>query len=129
MDIGDGQPRAAIFHTVDGTLVVPAYPADRDEIVVLYATGLGPTDPVVPTGLASTEDPLSSTTVPVSVTVGDREYPVLWAGLVPGNVGVYQILLYVPGDRDRGDDLPVIVTAGGTSNTAGNSSPPLTSIH
>jgi uncharacterized protein (TIGR03437 family) len=129
MDIGDGQQRAAIFHTVDGAMVIPDYAADRDEIVVLYATGLGSVDPQIPTGQAGPEDPLSTTTASVSVSVGGVEYPVLWSGLVPYWVGVYQVLLYVPGDRARGDDLPVIVTAGGTSNTAGSSPPPITSIH
>jgi uncharacterized protein (TIGR03437 family) len=129
MDIGDGQQRAAIFHTVDGAMVIPDYAADRDEVVVLYATGLGPVDPQVPTGQASPEDPLPTTTATVSVSVGGVEYPVLLSGLVPNWVGVYQIILYVPGDRARGDDLPVVVTAGGTSNATGGNSPPITSIH
>jgi uncharacterized protein (TIGR03437 family) len=124
MDIGDGQSRAALFHTVDGTLVIPDYPADRDETVLLYATGLGPTDPPVPSGQVSPEDPVPTTTEPVSVTIGGQPYVVLWSGTVPGWVGVYQILLYVPGNRARGDGLPVVVTAGEVSSDAA----PVTSI-
>jgi uncharacterized protein (TIGR03437 family) len=124
MDIGDGQSRAALFHTVDGTLVIPDYPAERDEVVVLYATGLGPTDPPVPTGQASPADPLPSTREPVSVSVGGQPYVVLWSGAVPDWVGVYQILLYIPGNRARGDGLPVVVTAGDTSSDAA----PVTSV-
>jgi uncharacterized protein (TIGR03437 family) len=129
MDIGDGQQRALLFHAVDGTLVVPAYPADRDEVVVLYATGLGPADPPVPTGQLNPAEPVSPTTEPVSVSIGGHPHVVLWSGLAPGYVGIYQIYLYVPGDRVRGDNLAVVVTAGATSSdSAPNASPPITSI-
>src|SRR5262249_17845400 len=98
MDIGDGTQRAVLFHAVDGTLVVPYYPAERDETVVLYATGLGPAQPAVPAGEVNPADPASATTEPVSVTVGGQPYEVLWSGLAPGFVGIYQIYLYVPGN-------------------------------
>jgi uncharacterized protein (TIGR03437 family) len=128
-DIGDGVQRAALYHAMDGTLVVPEYPAERDETVVLYATGLGPVDFPVPGGQASPADPLAATTESVSVTVGGHPYQVLWSGLAPGLIGVYQINIYVPGSRVRGDDLPVVVTVGGNSSaSAPNSSPPLTSV-
>jgi uncharacterized protein (TIGR03437 family) len=130
MDIGDGQQRALLFHSVDGTLVIPDYPAERDETVVLYAVGLGSADPPVPTGQANPGDPLSPTTAPISVSIGGVPYPVLWSGLAPGFVGVYQINLYVPGDHVRGDNLPIVISASGTaSDSEPTSSPPLTSIH
>jgi uncharacterized protein (TIGR03437 family) len=128
MDIGDGQPRALLVHGIDGALVVPDYPAERDEIVVLYATGLGRPDPFVPAGQAGPLEPLSVATESISVTIGGREYPVEWVGLAPGFIGVYQINLYVPGNRATGDELPVIVAAGATSNESAGSSPPLTSV-
>ncbi len=128
MDIGDGQQRALLFHAVDGALVIPVYPADRDEVLVLYTTGLGPADPVVPAGQINPGDPLSPTTGSISVTIGGQAYPVIWAGLAPGFVGVYQINLYVPGDRVTGDNLPVVVTAGSTSNSSSGDPPPLTSV-
>jgi uncharacterized protein (TIGR03437 family) len=128
MDIGDGEQRAALFHDVDGTLVVPAYPAERDEVVVLFAVGLGSTDPPVATGQLNPELPASPTTAAISVTIGGHPYPVLWSGLASGFVGVYKIYLYVPGDRVRGDSLPIVVTAGSTSNEGGGASPPVTSV-
>jgi len=128
-DIGDGAARAAMFHAVDGALVIPVYAADRDEVVVLYATGLGPTDPPVPTGMANPENPPSPTTESVSVSIGGHPYVVLWSGMAPGFIGIYQIHLYVPGSRIRGENLPVVVTAGETSSdSAPNNSPPITSI-
>ena len=130
MDIdGTGTQRAALFHSVDGTLVIPDYPANRDETLVLYATGLGAANPQVAAGQANPADPISPTTEPVEVTIGGQPYEVLSSMLAPGFVGVYQINLYVPGNRIRGDSLPVVVTAGGiSSDSAPNSVPPLADI-
>src|SRR5262249_39503824 len=89
MDIGDGQPRATLFHAIDGALVIPVYPADRDETVVLYLTGLGAATPQVPGGELNPADPISPTIAAPTVTVGGQEWPVLWSGLAPGFIGVY----------------------------------------
>ncbi len=121
----DGQQRA-LFHASDATLVTPQYPADRDEILLLYATGLGPVTPSVPAGQAGSGNPFSTTTQPVAVTIGGHPYAVLWSGLLPGYPGIYEISIYVPGSRVQGNDLPVVVTAGGVSSAASNA--PLGSI-
>jgi len=123
----NGQQRAVLFHAADGALVTPDYPADRDEYLILYATGLGPASPAVPAGELTPADPVSPTTQTVGVTIGGHPYPVIWSGLAPGFVGVYQINIYVPGSRVQGDDLPVVVTAGGMSSATNDA--PLAAIH
>jgi uncharacterized protein (TIGR03437 family) len=123
---GTGTPRAILFHSADMMLVTPDYPADRDEILYLYATGLGPATPGVPAGQLTPNDPVSATTQSVSVAIGGHPYPVISSVLAPGYVGVYQITIYVPGNRVQGNDLPVIVTAGGASSATTN--PPLAAI-
>jgi uncharacterized protein (TIGR03437 family) len=122
----NGQQRAALFHTVDGSMVVPDYPAERDEILTLYATGLGAATPAVPAGQLNPASPVSSTTQTIGVTIGGHPYEVISSQLAPGFVGVYQISIYVPGNRARGDDLPVVVTAGGVSSGTDNA--PLAAI-
>jgi uncharacterized protein (TIGR03437 family) len=117
---GSGTPRAVLFHSADMILVTPDYPANRDEILYLYATGLGPATPGVAAGNLTPNDPTSKTTQSISVTVGGQAYPVLSSILAPGYVGVYQITIYVPGNRFEGSDLPVIVTAGGASSATSN---------
>jgi uncharacterized protein (TIGR03437 family) len=126
MDV-NGQQQAALFHAIDLTLVTPDYPAERDEYLILYATGLGPVRPAVPAGEGGSADPVSATTEAVGVEIGGHPYVVLSSGLAPGVVGVYQIDLYVPGNRVQGDDLPVVVTAGGVSSAS--NSAPLAAIH
>lgn len=123
----NGTKTAAIIHGADFALVTPDYPAERDETLILYAAGLGPVDPSVPGGEAASADPFSVTTGSVEVTIGGHPYPVLWSGLAPGMVGIYQINLYVPGDRSQGDGLPVVITAGGAASATDDA--PLTAVH
>jgi uncharacterized protein (TIGR03437 family) len=123
----DGVARAALLHSEDGALVIPDYPARRDETLLLYATGLGPVRPAVAGGVPGASDPLSEALQPVEVSIGGVPYWVTWAGLAPDTVGIYQINVYVPGEHVHGDDLPVVVTVGGVSSPVSNA--PTTSIH
>ena len=122
-----GMKVAAIIHGADFALVTPDYPAERDETLLLYTTGLGPVRPDVQAGDLAGVDPFSVTTENVQVLIGGHPYPVLWAGLAPYMVGIYQINIYVPGDRVQGDNLPVVVTAAGVSSASDD--PPLTAVH
>ncbi|MFN0169228.1 MAG: hypothetical protein ACKV22_22620 [Bryobacteraceae bacterium] len=62
--------------------------------LILYATGLGPTDPPVVSGYpGATQEPLNRVTHVPEVFAGDYALPapVAFAGLAPGLAGVYQI--------------------------------------
>jgi uncharacterized protein (TIGR03437 family) len=83
----------------------------RDERVVLFATGLGVTTPRVAGGEASPASPLALTG-PIQACIGGHRYPVEFSGLAPGFVGLYQVNLYVPGDRVQGEGLPVVLSMG-----------------
>ena len=50
--------------------------------------------------------------VPV-VRLGGTTLPVLYAGLVPGLVGVYQINVYVPENITLGTSVPLVITRPG----------------
>jgi len=122
-----GEKRSLLFHAEDFRPVTPDNPGKRDKDLILYVTGLGPVSPPVPSGTAARAAPLSATTQRVSVVIGGHEMIVTFAGLAPGFVGLYQINLRVPGDRVQGDDLPVVVSAGGLSSSIADA--PLASIH
>src|SRR5262249_32799127 len=119
MDI-EGQQYPMLFHAVDGTLVTPIYPADPNELLVMYAAGLGAVTPNVAAGEFASNDPLSSTPQSVDVTIGGRAQDVAWAGLAPSLIGIYQINFVVPVDRLRGDDLPIVINVGGASSGLAN---------
>jgi len=84
-------------------------------------------DPSPGPGEAGTDTPFSQATQSIGVSIGGRPYEVVSTYLAPGWVGLYAIIIYVPGNRIQGDDLPVVVTAGGVSSDATNA--PLASIH
>jgi len=101
---------------IAGVTFMPAQPGD---ILTLYATGFGLTDPVYQAGeLASGIAPVVEA---VKVTVGGAELAaddILYAGVTPGLAGVYQLNLRLPGDLPEGD-LPVVVRVGAFSSPAG----------
>ena len=108
---------AAVYHQ-NGQPVTTDDPAKRDEPLVLYASGLGPTKGgKVTSGVPSPSDPLAVTDA-VNLFFGDpriKEAGIIvdWSGLAPGLIGVYQVNLRVPGDHLRGDALPVTLRIGG----------------
>ena len=114
----NGQP--AILHA-DGSAVTKDSPAKRDEHLILYATGLGPTKGgAVVAGQPAPANPLAVTDK-VQVYFGDpkvkqAEIIVNWSGLVPGYIGLNQINLTVPGDHVKGDAIPVTIKIGGVSS-------------
>ncbi len=112
--------QAAIVHK-DGSYVTKEHPAKRDEDLVLFATGLGPTHgAIVASGVPAPASPLAFTD-PVQVFFGDPRYSqagiiVQFSGLVPGFVGLNQINLRVPGDHLKGSALPITIKIGGVSS-------------
>jgi uncharacterized protein (TIGR03437 family) len=118
--------QSAILH-LDGSFVTRDHPANRDETLMIFATGLGPTHgAAVTTGQAAPSDPLAIITPStVNVYFGTPSWVqasmiVDWVGLAPGAVGVYQINVTVPGFHISGSDLPVMIKVGSvTSQAAG----------
>lgn len=103
----------AIFH-LDGRRVDQDNPPSRDDRLLIYAVGLGPVAGVrLSPGQVAPESP-EATTGDVKVfiddpTIREAEMDVESSKLVPGLVGVYQIQIYVPYYRRRGDRLPVTI--------------------
>jgi uncharacterized protein (TIGR03437 family) len=72
----------------------PADAVAPGQPLILYATGLGPTDPPVVSGNpGATQEPLNRVISVPEVFAGDYALPapVAYAGLAPGMAGVYQI--------------------------------------
>jgi uncharacterized protein (TIGR03437 family) len=122
----------ALFHR-DGRPVTKSNKARRDEPLVMYALGLGPTKGgSVTAGNASPSSPLAVTD-PVEVFFGDPRYKeagiiVDWSGLTPGFIGLYQLNLRVPGAHISGDALPVTIKIGNVSSPATGPLVPLVAV-
>jgi hypothetical protein len=109
-------------------------PANRDEHLTLYATGLGPTHGgAVHSGQPSPQEPLAVTD-PVEMFFGNpkiKEAAVIvdWSGLTPGFIGVYQVNLRVPGAHIKGDALPVTLRVGGVDSQSTGPVVPIISVN
>ncbi len=107
-------------HNSDGTYAGPANllpgvtttPAHPNEVIQLFGTGFGPTNPVIPTGILFTAP--APVAQPITATVGG----------VPANVqgylispGVYQLNLTIPDLADG--DAALSITMGSNNTQSG----------
>jgi uncharacterized protein (TIGR03437 family) len=88
--------QAAAFHANSGIPADSAHPAVAGEVLEIYGTGLGQTDPFVPAGDAAPGAPPARTFVTPQVLIGNAPAQVLFSGLTPGIAGVYQVNAAVP---------------------------------
>ena len=107
---------APSFYTLPGTQYIPVAihqdfsalvtadsPARAGEIVHLYATGLGPVVPSIPTGVPAPIGTPITTQFPMSCKASYDVYPseplsLLFAGLAPAMIGVEQVDIQIPSD-------------------------------
>jgi uncharacterized protein (TIGR03437 family) len=101
-------------HSADGSLVTTASPAKPGEYLVMYLVGMGATNPAVASGVETPTAPLSKVVDEPTVTVGSQTSTLLFAGLTPGFVGLYQIDFQVPPGAASGE-LVVTVTQNGVA--------------
>jgi uncharacterized protein (TIGR03437 family) len=106
---------ATIYRADNNQLVTPTNPIHPSDTIVIYATGLGRTQPSVDAGLPSPADPLGAAIIVPQVFLGGVPLNIQYAGLVPGEVGVYQINATVPLKVPQGLSIPLIVTQGGSA--------------
>jgi uncharacterized protein (TIGR03437 family) len=95
-----------------GELVTDSDPIHRGDTLVIYLTGLGQVSPAVDNGLPSPANPLATALTAPTVSLGNVALPVLYAGLAPGEVGVYQINVQVPNSTPQGISVPLAITQG-----------------
>jgi uncharacterized protein (TIGR03437 family) len=108
-----------VIRNDDGLLVTDSHPIHRkrNEALVIYSTGLGTTSPAVATGMQSPSNPLAIALTAPTVTLGGTALPVLYYGLAPGEVGVYQINVSVPRSVPTGFPVKLVITQGGVSTS------------
>lgn len=111
----------AAVQNVDGSLAQPAgsitgrttHPAAIGDVVIIYATGLGPvaTTPAEGGTPASTTDTLHKP----FVSIGGLSAEIQFSGLSPQFVGVYQLNVVVP-NVAPGNTVPVQLALGGITS-------------
>ncbi|MBI1353828.1 MAG: hypothetical protein GC160_05730 [Acidobacteria bacterium] len=119
---GTGQ---ALALNQDGRLNSPANPAAKGSVIQLFGTGQGKTQPVIANGQPAPSGPLAQTpTQPatsaaeclspgyVCALVASKVGQVLFSGLAPGFVGLWQLNVKIPDDFPDaliGDAVPIKV--------------------
>jgi uncharacterized protein (TIGR03437 family) len=101
--------------TFAGATTVAAKPGD---VIILWATGFGPTNPAAPTGVAVPSDQGYATTSLPSITIDNVTATVYGAALAPGSAGLYQIAIEVPPSLGDGD-WPIQALIGGILSPVG----------
>lgn len=84
-------------------------------VVILYATGIGNTNPPVADGQAAPASPLAVGAGATTVAIGGVNAPVLFSGLAPGFVGLWQINVQLPDTLPTNAATNVRITKGRTS--------------
>jgi len=96
-------------------VITQTNPVAQGQVVQLYANGLGPVTNQPASGDPTPLNTLATVTgAPVTVTIGGIQANVLFAGLSPGSVGLYQVNAVVP---NTGAGLQnVVVSVNGVSS-------------
>ena len=103
---GGAEPRSGLVVHADsqghaGAPVTNENPARPDQVIVLWATGLGMTDrteATTPVAGVPFSGPDAAVIIPVEAMVGGRQAQVLSATLPAGSIGVYEIRVRLPHD-------------------------------
>jgi uncharacterized protein (TIGR03437 family) len=91
-------------------------PAKPAEVIILYATGFGPTVPPIPSGQVVTSAAPVVNLPAISATIGGQPAQVQWAGVTMA--GVWQLNVQVPPGAATGD-AAIMAQIGGKSTQGG----------
>lgn len=93
-------------------------PADPGSIVMVFATGLGQTDPPGADGQAP--DDIRNLKAPVTATIGNQDAEVTYAGSAPGLIsGISQVNVRVPNSVSGVLTAPIVLHTGSAETQAG----------
>ena len=116
---GSGQG-AVVIAGSGGIMAAPrpsGRPAKIGETLQIFCTGLGLVSNPPQNGQTISADAQAPTLNPLKVTIVGVKVPVLYAGLVPGFVGLYEVDVKLT-DSVPGGEAPVVISVGGReSNT------------
>jgi uncharacterized protein (TIGR03437 family) len=101
--------------TFAGATTAAAKPGD---VLILWGTGFGPTNPPVAAGIQVPSDGKQYNTSAVTVKIGTANVQVFGAALSPGFAGLYQVAIQVPAALADGD-YPIKVTVAGVTSPDG----------
>jgi uncharacterized protein (TIGR03437 family) len=113
----NNQSFALAFHA-DGTLVTQAAPAIIGELLTLYGTGFGATNPTRLEGFSIPASPVYNLVDPVSLAIGGDTLSPSAGFALPGSVGIDAVQFTLADRTQSGTTVPLSLTINGQqSNT------------
>jgi uncharacterized protein (TIGR03437 family) len=117
-ELAPGAAYPTVVRASNNLIATDSNPVHRgSDVLVIYLTGMGTVSPLVENGRPAPFDPLAYTIQQPDVNIGGVGLPVLFSGLAPGQVGLYQINVSVPSNTPKGLSLPLTITQGTQTST------------
>ncbi len=92
-------------------------PAAPGSVIQIFATGLGATNPALPTGRpGATAPPFNTTVATPTALVNGAAAPVHFSAVAPGFIGLYQVNVQVPASTPTGGATLQVQIGGRSSN-------------
>jgi uncharacterized protein (TIGR03437 family) len=115
-------PGIVVVTDTSYNLIDATHPATSGDTLVFWALGLGATSPRVADGDAAPSGGLARVTTPVAVgflvTFSEYRATPSFAGLSPGNVGLYQVMVTVPASFPQGTTSAWLELPGGVRSNS-----------
>lgn len=106
-----------VMRTANWQPVTAANPIRQSDELTIYLTGMGKVSPEVPAGVPAPGNPAPSVRTAPVVEIGGKRLEVRFAGLVPNQIGVYEIQVKVPWGTPKGLSQPLRIEQGGHATT------------
>ncbi len=114
---GDQTGLPLVYRALNSELVTPTNPVHPGDTLIILGTGLGRMLPAIETGAPAPSDTPTQAVLTPSVTLGNVALGLEYAGLMPGQVGVFQINAVVPNTAPLGLTVPLRISQGGASTS------------
>ncbi|MCB9384449.1 MAG: hypothetical protein H6509_07530 [Bryobacterales bacterium] len=114
---GPSDQRFAAIFRENNTLSTLSNPLRPNETAVAYLTGGGDVLPLGVAGNPASKTILTETVTQPIVEIGGVQADILFSGLTPGFVGLYQINFRLPGYVPLGLEVPLTISMGVNSTT------------
>jgi uncharacterized protein (TIGR03437 family) len=106
----------AVVDATSGVVITATTPVKRGDALVIYANGLGAVSNQPASGEPSPQQPLAATNFTPTVTIGGSTAGLIFSGLTPGSVGLYQVNVTVPANAPTGNQ-PLVIGVNGVNST------------
>lgn len=116
-ELAPGFTAPLVVRTANWQVVTASNPVRQNDELTIYLTGMGKVTPEVPAGIPAPGDPAPSVLTQPVVELAGRGLFVDFAGLVPNQIGVYEIRVKVPWGVPKGLSQPLKIEQGSFSTT------------